>query len=105
MHDWKEQAKLAVIREAGNLPDGVTEIAKFVIQEWSRLNRCWMDGPSEAYDTEEEALERETEISGWKHVDRTRIVHRTVTVTERGHRRRARQSGGVRPTTARRLVG
>lgn len=81
--DVARRGERALIRVAGELPDGTASVEMFVVQQWSRLNSLWMDGPSEAYETEAEALEREEEISGWSHVDRTRVVCRVVHVSER----------------------
>lgn len=71
-----------LIRAAGCLPTGTTNVEAFVVQSWSGVNECWLDGSSESYATEAEAVEREAEISGWAHVGRTRIVHRVIRVSE-----------------------
>jgi hypothetical protein len=79
--EWSDGA---IIRAAGELTKRgrQVQVARWVVQQWSDGNKVWMDGPSEYYHTEPEALEREIEISEWEHVGRTRVVHRVVTVTE-----------------------
>lgn len=72
-----------LIIAAGELPDGVTKVERFVLQQWSSINQKWMDGPGEFYDFLEGAREREAEISDWEHVTDTRVVHRAVIVAER----------------------
>lgn len=101
--EWQEQAEQAVIREAGDLlaclsvAHGrdphvagedmqtwpVATASRYVVQEWSKLNGSWMDGPSEQYRDEADARERAEEIAGWKHVDKVRVVERLVEIRER----------------------
>lgn len=100
LDDWRSDAELAVLREAGDLlkvelyrqgrdigtpggPASVVRTSRYIVQSTHpKEPLVWADGPSEAYETPEEAREREAEIKPWDHVDKTRVVHRTVEITE-----------------------
>lgn len=85
-----------VIKEAGDLlgcleyrhrvlgepPADTVEVTMFVVQSTSPRRNEFTDGGLETYDDEAEARERAVEIAPWDHVDKVRVVRRTVTITE-----------------------
>lgn len=90
--DWRQRARESLIMEAGNLPEGMARqgdkaqstdvtVTMYVVQNKTRRG-AWLDGPSEWYPTPDEAWERVDEIAGWDHVAASRVVERTVRVTE-----------------------